>query len=288
MSKLIPNKFFKAVILRLILSYCCSGFVAGDCVAAPTAAVQEIPEGLQACLSELSRETMADIPELKKRWGTDFQPEFTLEHYQKVIDFRDGSSPAWLIGYCVGTDSPFGHKYNRICIMTENKEAIFSLKTLAPLGFDEEGGCEAATLVALAPKQYALALSETVDESEDGVVTIISLAPSPRIILKFQPDKKSTNACETSFYFADLNGDGIQEIIADSTFTRPDTGKEVGKTISILSINPKTKVYEVTKAFPEKTAKSIVASRKNPDIVQFSRPVNISDEPRRLTTRHSP
>ncbi len=274
------NRALRLLILCLISICFYLGSLTADLSAAETVGVREIPEGLQGCLSELSRQTMAEIPALKKEWGQDFMPEFTLQYYQKVTDFRNGVNSAWLIGYCVGQDSPHGNSYNRISIMAENKDLIFSSKDLVPLGFQEEEGYEAAALVVIAPNRYALAISRTVNKWEDGVVNVIALGSPARMIFTFPLNKDAHYACATSFYFADLNNDKQQAIIADSTFYKPEDGKEVSKKLSVFAINAQTKKYEPTTSFSQAIARSVIASRKKPDIAQFSRPMHSSDESR--------
>jgi len=141
-------------------------------------------------------------------------PDYVLLFYAPVVDWRNGRSAAWLIGYCIGRDGNGHVPFNRLAVVEDGR---MNDREELQVHLPDDCAGDNAVAFELAKGKWAFAVSRYEGRHVEYDARIFTLEPKPKLLLRYHceepfPEKR---CWYSTLHFVDIDGDGTREMLAD-------------------------------------------------------------------------
>jgi hypothetical protein len=202
----------KSRILSVII-----GLAIGSEIFAQQPEPSTLPQVVKTYLNQVKNSLSTDQQIQAAQQTDELNVFYSFMFCKPCIDYRNGSSPAWLIGYGVGEAK--GHSltpYTVVVIIDNQGNEIIKFPDSNRNELLGDGGYTDAVVVQMAAQKFILGLASPNGRNSPGAVVIKKLGPSPATIFQYEsPESSDSPTWDTTLYFKDADNDGVKEMLLD-------------------------------------------------------------------------
>ena len=239
-------------------------------------AQEGLPRVVQTYLTGIEGRLAAE-PSVQEWNGTIFDLDYKYLFNKPAVDYRTGSTDAWLVGYQVGVlKGKTGSLLARLVLIDGKGNEFFRFPDPSREEVIDDGFYTDGIVITVAPNVYLLAMSSRAGRKTPGSVTVQTLEQNPRELLAYRDTNfPAEPGIESDLYFYDVNDDGRKELLVEQQVLHFSTGqKEMQQQVFSLESNNQS-FANVTSSYQSQLAVIFAAARNNPEtpkIKQQSRP----------------
>lgn len=239
-------------------------------------AQENLPEPVQTHLTGIEARVAAE-PAVQEGNGSIFDLDYKYLFNKPAVDYRTGSTNAWLVGYQVGVlRGKLGSAVARLVLIDGSGNEFYRYPDASRGEVIDDGFYTDAIVVTMVPNVYLLAMSSPAGRKTPGSVSIRTLGQNPLEVLTYRDvNFPAEPGIESDLYFFDVNSDGRKELLVEQQVLHYSTGqKEIQRQVFSLESNNQS-FADVTSSYQSQLA-TIFATAKGdpatPKITQQSRP----------------
>ena len=223
----------------------------------------KIPQAVRIYMESSFKHDLEEINELKKQFN-DFEAGLTLLFFQKIVDYKDTISIAWLLGYRLGvinSHAPF--PVEKVLLINEDGNLIFRLH------LETEGTENGGFIIQIAPKAWTIVVSWDGGRPDyTGGVSIFKACETRHEMLRYVSE--ADPGWYSVLYFKDIDGDGVLEILVERELRYFSKRNFKRDDYLAYKLNEKSNKFEIYNLPKEKLSKLISDAKKDPSVMSIS------------------
>lgn len=253
-----------------------AAFVAILAVPCAAHAQQSLPPTVETYLTGIEGRLLAES-QVQEAKDDVLGFRYSLLFCKPAIDYRSGSSDAWVLGLGLGeVKGKALTNVARIVVIAADGTEIFRYPDPARGEELLDGEYTNAIVVDMAPGVSLIAMSIPAGRSGPGEVSVRTLAQNPQELLTYRDDNfPGEPGLESDLYFYDVDSGGRKEVLVEQQVLRYSQGqKKTQRRIYKLESSNQSFV-EVTSKYQTQLDSIFTAAKNNtatPKITQHSRP----------------
>lgn len=172
---------------------------------------EQLPAVVQTYVDGVQQGLNAEVARMNSEHHFEIRPGYSLKFWQQTVDYRDGSSPAWLVGYDIGTMKIY--PVSVAALIDANGHEIIRFPSESRGGSPDDGQYDDGVSFDVSPGKHAVALSRYPIRDDPGGLQILSLEAAPKELLNWETPRDP--AWSSQLYFVDVDSDGKMEILIE-------------------------------------------------------------------------